>query len=228
MAIGLGRMFGFKIMENFNYPHTARSHGDFWRRWHISLSTWFRDYLYIPLGGNRKGPARKFINTLIVFTLVGLWHGADFNFLFFGFSCGVLLILESLIKEKTKKKFVVKKGIFQIFQSILAHLYCIVIMTSFFIYFRLDLKSSFSFYSSLFNFTRNTPVPIDALFLTDTRFYIFLVSAVLFSFPWWRKFNIPVNTATVSLKYILLLVLFILSFCTIATDAYNPFIYFRF
>jgi alginate O-acetyltransferase complex protein AlgI len=228
MAIGLGRMFGFKIMENFNYPLAVRSHGDFWRRWHISLSTWFRDYLYIPLGGSRKGPGRQFVNTVIVFTLVGLWHGADFNFIFFGFSCGILLILENLIKGKVKRFFTGKGRVFLIIQSVLAHAYCLCIMVTFVIYFRLDLKSSFSFYFNLFNFTRNIPVPIDVLYFTDTRFYIFLVFAVVFAFPWWRKFNFPVNAVTVSLKYVLLLVLFVLSFCTLATDAYNPFIYFRF
>ncbi|GHV31972.1 hypothetical protein AGMMS4952_21560 [Spirochaetia bacterium] len=100
MAIGLGRMFGFKIMENFDYPLISRTPSEFWRRWHISLSTWFRDYLYIPLGGNRKGPIRQIINTLIVFTLVGLWHGAEFNFIFFGFACGMFLIIEDPFKKK--------------------------------------------------------------------------------------------------------------------------------
>jgi alginate O-acetyltransferase complex protein AlgI len=228
MAIGLGRMFGFKIMENFNYPLAASSPSDFWRRWHISLSTWFRDYLYIPLGGNRKGLARQIFNILVVFTLVGLWHGADFNFIFFGFSCGVLLIVENLMKKKIRRRFTGKGRISLIIQSILAHVYCISIMIVLFIYFRLDLTESFSFYSNLFNFKRNIPVSIDILFLADTRFYIFLTFGVLFAFPWWRKINIPVNTATVSLKYICLFILFILSFCTIATDVYNPFIYFRF
>jgi hypothetical protein len=95
-------------------------------------------------------------------------------------------------------------------------------------FFRLDLKSSFSFYANFFNFTRNVPVPLDILLLTDTRFYILFVCAIAFSFPWWRKLHIPVNTVTVVAKYIALCILFVLSFGTLATDAYNPFIYFRF
>jgi alginate O-acetyltransferase complex protein AlgI len=228
MAIGLGRMFGFKIMENFNYPLAANSPSDFWSRWHISLSTWFRDYLYIPLGGNRKGPIRRIFNVLVVFSLVGLWHGAEFSFIFFGFSSGLLLILENLSKGKINDFFSSRVRSFSILQSVLAHVYCVGIFILFFMFFRLDLKSGFSFYANLFNFTRNVPVPIDVLFLTDTRFYILFSFAVLFSFPWWRKFIIPVNAGTASLKYLVLFFLFIVSFCTLATDAYNPFIYFRF
>jgi alginate O-acetyltransferase complex protein AlgI len=228
MAIGLGRMFGFRIMENFNYPLAAKSLNDFWRRWHISLSGWFKDYLYIPLGGSRKGPTRQAINMLIVFTLVGLWHGAEYNFIFFGFIVGLGLIFEKFLREKMNILFKKKNKLVLVIKSFLAHVFCCTIFIISFMYFRLDIKSSFSFYSSLFNFTRNVSVPIDVLFLTDTRFYIILAFAVLFAFPWWKKIHIVANTATVSLKYASLLGLFVLSFCTLATDAYNPFIYFRF
>ena len=94
MAVGLGRMFGFEFMENFNYPYIARSMTDFWRRWHISLSTWFRDYLYIPLGGNRRGRARTLVNLALVFFLCGLWHGASWTFAIWGLYHGLFLILE--------------------------------------------------------------------------------------------------------------------------------------
>jgi alginate O-acetyltransferase complex protein AlgI len=94
MAIGLGRMFGFRFPENFDRPYAARSMKDFWRRWHISLSTWFRDYLYIPLGGDRRGPARTVVNLLLVFALCGLWHGASLNFLLWGLWHGAFLLLE--------------------------------------------------------------------------------------------------------------------------------------
>ncbi len=94
MAIGLGRMFGFRFMENFNYPYMSKSIRDFWQRWHISLSTWFKDYLYIPLGGNRVGPARMYINLLIVFFLCGLWHGASWCFAIWGLWHGTFLIIE--------------------------------------------------------------------------------------------------------------------------------------
>jgi hypothetical protein len=113
-------------------------------------------------------------------------------------------------------------------KSFLCHTVNLVIIIVLFMFFRLDMKDSFSFYANFFKFTRKVPVPLDILFLTDTRFYIFFAAAIAFSFPWWRKLHIPLNTLTVSLKYIALIVLFVLSFCTLATDAYNPFIYFRF
>ncbi len=100
MAIGMGRFFGFRFSENFNYPYTARSVTDFWRRWHISLSTWFRDYVYIPLGGSRRSTGRTLLNLLIVWTLTGLWHGASWNFLLWGLYYGLLLILEKYVLDR--------------------------------------------------------------------------------------------------------------------------------
>ena len=104
MAIGLGRMFGFRFSENFNYPYLSRSIREFWRRWHISLSTWFRDYVYIPLGGNRKGTARTYLNLLIVFLLTGIWHGAGVTFILWGLYHGLLSIVERLGLGKLLKK----------------------------------------------------------------------------------------------------------------------------
>lgn len=100
MAIGLGRMFGFRFMENFNYPYLSKSVTEFWRRWHISLSTWFREYVYIPLGGNRKGKNRTYVNLFIVFCLTGLWHGASLNFVFWGIYYGILIVLERITGKK--------------------------------------------------------------------------------------------------------------------------------
>ncbi len=100
MAIGLGRMFGFRFMENFNYPYLSKSVTEFWRRWHISLSTWFRVYVYIPLGGNRKGVYRTYLNLFIVFCLTGLWHGAALNFVFWGIYYGILIVLERMTGKK--------------------------------------------------------------------------------------------------------------------------------
>ncbi len=104
MAIGLGRMFGFEFLENFNYPYIAKSITDFWRRWHISLSTWFRDYLYIPLGGNRKGVAKQIRNLLIVWFVTGLWHGASTNFILWGLYYFVLLVLERFVLRRVLEK----------------------------------------------------------------------------------------------------------------------------
>ena len=96
MAIGLGRMFGFEFLKNFDYPYVSQSVTEFWRRWHISLSAWFREYVYIPLGGNRRGPARQILNLLIVWALTGLWHGASWNFVLWGLYYALLLIAEKL------------------------------------------------------------------------------------------------------------------------------------
>jgi alginate O-acetyltransferase complex protein AlgI len=227
MAIGLGRMFGFKIMENFNYPLASTSLTEFWRRWHISLSTWFRDYLYIPLGGSRKGKARLTFNTLLLFSLVGLWHGAAYNFIFFGFVCGLVIILE---KSLNLKKFLNenKNELIRFIKETGAHIFYVSLCICLFMYFRLGVKDSFLFYSNMFSIGRVVPVPADVLFVTDKRFYIMLVFAIAFTFPWWRKLRLPNNILTVSIKYIVLLGLFALSFGTLTSDAYNPFIYFRF
>jgi D-alanyl-lipoteichoic acid acyltransferase DltB (MBOAT superfamily) len=228
MAIGLGRMFGFKIMENFDYPLAATTSENFWRRWHISLSTWFRDYLYFPLGGSRKGPFRQIVNTIIVFTLIGLWHGASFNFVFFGFACGLALILEKPVVDRINSICAGRGKVILCIKAVLAHCYSNGIRVLLFMYFRLDFQDGLSFYASLFNIGRKVSVPLDVLFLADTRFYIFLVAALAFSFPWWRKIRIPKNTLTISVKYALLWCLFAFSFGSLVTDAYNPFIYFRF
>ncbi|GHU84346.1 alginate O-acetylation protein [Spirochaetia bacterium] len=228
MAIGLGRMFGFRIMENFDYPFIATNSMDFWRRWHISLSSWFRDYLYIPLGGSRKGPARQIVNTLVVFTLVGLWHGASYNFVFFGFAAGLALILERPAIAGIDALCAGRGKAVRFIRTLLSHVYSNGIRVMLFMFFRLDLQGSFSFYASLFNAGRKAPVPLDVLLLTDMRFYIFFVAAIAFSFPWWRKLRMPDNSVATVLRYIALLCLFVLSFGTLTSDSYNPFIYFRF
>jgi alginate O-acetyltransferase complex protein AlgI len=149
MAIGLGKMFGFHILENFNYPYAAKSITDFWRRWHISLSTWFRDYLYIPLGGNRKGKTRTTINLFIVFLTTGLWHGAAFNFIFWGLGHGILLFLEKTFGKKICGIF--KNGFFK---TALSHIYTMGSVIFLWIFFRLGTKNSIYFIHSLF-----TPPP---------------------------------------------------------------------
>ncbi|MCB0376237.1 MAG: MBOAT family protein, partial [Sinomicrobium sp.] len=126
MAIGLGRMFGFHIAENFNFPYIARSIREFWRRWHISLSQWFRDYLYIPLGGNRRGPGRTYLNLLIVFVLTGLWHGASWNFLIWGLFHGFFMVIERLGLER----FLQKAG------AVAGHLYALLVIMLSWVFFR--------------------------------------------------------------------------------------------
>ena len=134
MAIGLGRMFGFKFLENFNYPYIAQSVTDFWRRWHISLSSWFRDYVYIPLGGNRVRPWKIYCNLFIVWTLTGFWHGASWTFLVWGFYYGVLIALERLFLGKLLAKL----------YRPLRHLYLLFIVMIGWVFFRAD-DFSYSF-----------------------------------------------------------------------------------
>ncbi len=127
MAIGLGKMFGFDFLENFNYPYLSRSAGEFWRRWHISLGTWFREYVYIPLGGNRKGTGRTCLNLFIVFAVTGLWHGASWNFIIWGVYYGVLLIAERLFLGKFLEKHL-----------IFSHLYAVLMFVFGWVAFRVD------------------------------------------------------------------------------------------
>ena len=126
MAIGLGKMFGFRFKENFNYPYISGSIQEFWRRWHISLSTWFRDYVYIPLGGNRKGRARTVMNKLTVFLLTGLWHGANWTFVVWGLFHGFFLLLEEFIPRLKK------------LPKVLGHIYTLLVVTLGFVVFRAD------------------------------------------------------------------------------------------
>ena len=128
MAIGLGRMFGFRIPENFNYPYVAASITEFWRRWHISLSTWFRDYLYIPLGGNRRGVGRTYLNLIVVFLLCGLWHGASWTFVVWGLFHGGFLILERLGLGRALRSA----------SAPVAHGYCLLTVTVGWVFFRAE------------------------------------------------------------------------------------------
>ena len=143
MACGLGNMFGFEFLKNFNYPYISKSITDFWRRWHISLSTWFKEYVYIPLGGNRKGVARQILNLLIVWGLTGLWHGASYNFIFWGLYYGILLIIE---------KFVLKRFLDKL-PLVIQHLYTIIIvLIGWGLFYFTDVNQLFAFMGDLFNF----------------------------------------------------------------------------
>jgi alginate O-acetyltransferase complex protein AlgI len=227
MAIGMGRMFGFHILENFDYPFISKTPTEFWRRWHISLSSWFRDYLYIPLGGNRKGFIRQIINLLIVYSLVGLWHGAEFHFIVFGLMSGAVIVLEKSFQSILNKLYGKGKAASTI-RSILAHIIALSYTVCIFMFFRLNIKDGLDFYCNLLDFTRKIPLSVDLLLLADTRFSVFFACGLAFSFPWWRKLHIPINGFTTALKYALLIVLLVLSIGRLATDAYNPFLYFRF
>lgn len=221
MAIGLGHMFGFKFLENFNYPYISKSVQEFWRRWHISLSTWFKEYLYIPLGGNRKGKYFTYINLLIVFFATGLWHGASFNFILWGLWHGLFLVIERIflgkILEKNKLKFI-------------NHIYVILVFVLGWVLFRAnDLKHALDLYKLMFSYK-------ESIFTVRYFFYpqtlVCFIFGILFSGLFQSLFPKIKEAIFSSRVYILESVIqFILLFICImylVNGTYNPFIYFRF
>ncbi|MDR1420580.1 MAG: MBOAT family protein [Treponema sp.] len=227
MAIGLGKMFGFNFLENFDYPYISKSIREFWKRWHISLSRWFMDYVYIPLGGNRKGRGRTVINLYIVFFITGLWHGASVSFILWGLGHGTLSFIERIFGGKIGA--VIKNGIIK---RTLAHIYTMACVVLLWVFFRLELRESVEFISNMFRYNNTQDHPELSL-LVDTRFYILLAAGIVLSAPWWRKIGAliqkgPLIEPVRIIKYGVCLCLLVLSMCSLASNAYNPFIYFRF
>jgi alginate O-acetyltransferase complex protein AlgI len=228
MAIGLGHMFGFRFPENFNYPYAARSLTEFWRRWHMSLSSWFRDYVYIPLGGNRGSPARTYANLVSVFLLCGLWHGASWTFVLWGALHGLFLVL-----ERTRFGKVV-----QALPRALQHVYALLVVCVGWVLFRAtDLVAAGHFLRALAGGAGFAPAshPV-SLFVTPSVALAGLIAA-LCSIPtlsWLRPGAAPAEPAPRApsawrwLSIPVLGVLFTLSASYLATASYNPFIYFRF
>jgi alginate O-acetyltransferase complex protein AlgI len=224
MAIGLARMFGFNILENFNYPYVAKTITEFWRRWHISLSSWFKDYLYIPLGGNRKGKLRTTINLFIVFFTTGLWHGAAVNFVFWGLGHGMLLFIEKTLGHKIASIIKNRK-----IAAFLGHVYTLISIVVLWVFFRLGILESFRFLRGIA--TLNHGSETFNLFIKpyiDPQLIVCLIAAVLFAFPWWRKITLLNMKDFTTVRYCILIILFILTICSLASGSYNPFIYFRF
>lgn len=219
MAIGLGRMFGFHFLENFNYPYAATSVTEFWRRWHISLSTWFRDYVYIPLGGSRRKAARVILNLLIVWGLTGLWHGASWNFLLWGLYFGLVLILEKFCLAKLLKKL--PKGIGWLYTMFLVVVGWVIF----------DLTDFSALGHTLCTMFRPVPTDWNALTAQDAMLLfsaVFLVPGVVFSFPVLRPLLRSEKTGAILVKNALCIVLLLLCIMQLLGKAYNPFIYFRF
>ncbi len=224
MAIGLGRIFGFHFLENFNYPYISKSITEFWRRWHISLSTWFRDYIYIPLGGNRKGIYRQILNLFIVWLLTGFWHGASYNFIIWGLYYFIFLMLE---------KFILKKY-FKNIPNIFKHIYTLIIILIGWIIFRSDnLTICLNFIKNLFSFNMNY---IENTIIYIETYYIYFILSIIFSIPIYPYIiNKITNIKNKKLKillevlhYTFLIIIFIISIMFLAKSSYNPFIYFRF
>lgn len=185
MARGLGNMFGFEFLKNFDYPYISKTITEFWRRWHISLGTWFREYVYIPLGGNRKGTKRMVINLLIVWFLTGLWHGASVNFILWGLYFGVILIIEKLFLMKYLQKL----------PAALQHLYSLfLIVIGWVIFYFEDMQLMGQFFNDLFN-PAGGLIGQEALVLVWSYLPL-LVAAVLASTPLAYKLYEKSNTAT--------------------------------
>ena len=216
MAIGMGRMFGFHFLENFNYPYASTTIKEFWRRWHISLSTWFRDYLYIPLGGNRKGRGRTWLNRFLVFFATGLWHGASWTFVLWGLWHGLFSVLEDSGALPVKR-----------FQGkLLGRVYTLLVVVLGFTLFRADtLAQAGAMFAAMFTgvglewagtaavCARLTPV-----------FLLTLAFALALSFPVSKRFQTKNDTVTFAGA----LVLLVLCMFNLSAGTFNPFIYFRF
>ncbi|MCI8587448.1 MAG: MBOAT family protein [Clostridia bacterium] len=220
MAIGLGKMFGFEFLENFNYPYIAKSITDFWRRWHISLSTWFRDYIYIPLGGNRVNKIKWLRNIMVVWFLTGLWHGAEWNFVIWGLYFGVLLIIEKVFLEKYLNKL----------PQIFARAYTLlIVMISFIIFNGEGVEQIFQNLGGLIG-TNGTPIISTESIYYFKSYFIIILIAIIGATP------IPKNIVNSNklkklvniLEPIYLLMIFIICTSYIIDGSFNPFLYFRF
>lgn len=240
MAIGLGHMMGFNFIENFNYPYISKSVQEFWRRWHISLSSWFRDYLYIPLGGNRKGKIRTYINLLIVFACTGFWHGAAWNFLVWGLFHGLFLVIERIgfkkvlageFKSLENKPKAAKAC--RITMTVIGHIYTMLIAIIGWVLFRAEtMGKAWQYLCTMFRFSDWGWVK--AVAQLDGYTLVILLLGVVCSFPIvpfvrekLRKYSWG-ETAVSIIGAVSMLTLLLLSiFCLTGSD-YNPFIYFRF
>ncbi|MBB3000781.1 MAG: MBOAT family protein [Paraburkholderia tropica] len=244
MAIGLARMFGFELTENFNYPYIATSIREFWRRWHISLSTWFRDYLYIPLGGNRASPFRVCLNLFTVFLLCGLWHGASWNFVVWGAFHGSLLVLERSRFGKTLDSL----------PKYVGWAYTLLMVMIGWVFFRAeDFAYACAYVGALFGFAHGSSIPPQIALYLNSQVLSTLVLGAILSTPvaislcrdWMERrfpshsneplpaFILAISGFTSNSAYLyvrLIMVFAVLTVCAaeLASGTYNPFIYFRF
>lgn len=229
MAIGLGKMLGFDFLENFNFPYVAKSIREFWRRWHISLSNWFRDYLYISLGGNRGSSQRTYFNLFIVFLLTGLWHGASWNFVIWGLIHGFFIIIERLGFDKILSKL-----------KLLQHVYTLLVVVIAWVFFRIEtFEGAIEYLKIMFVGTNaNNHYTFDMFLSPEVS--LTLILGLILSFNGLNRFykylntfvgieNKPkLKTSVDFLYYIGLLILLMYCIMNVASGSYNPFIYFRF
>ncbi len=224
MAIGLGRMFGFHFLENFNYPYISKSISEFWRRWHMSLSSWFRDYVYIPLGGNRKGTIILVRNIFIVWALTGIWHGANWTFVIWGLMYGIMLIIEKLFLTKHLEKM----------PSILQRIYVLfTVMISFIIFNANSIGEAWNNIIGLFGANGESLINASTVYYLKS-YLVVLVIAIIGSTPLLKNIIEKLKTKTNANKIINLLEpiamasILIIVTAYLVDNSYNPFLYFRF
>lgn len=222
MAIGMGHMLGFDFLENFNYPYVSCSVQEFWRRWHISLSSWFRDYLYIPLGGNRRGKVRTYINLIIVFACTGLWHGASFSFIVWGLWHGLFLVIERLGFKKALDKL----------PKFIGWIYTMLVVLVGWVFFRADtLSAAMKYLGEMFSFSGGVA---NGMTQFDNLSFIITVIAIVLCTPVYQFLKGKLEKtdggkkAAFVIGAVLATGLFILSVIFLTGSGYNPFIYFRF
>lgn len=220
MAIGLAKLFGFDFPENFNFPYIATSVKEFWQRWHLSLSFWFKDYLYIPLGGSKKGKIKTYRNLFIVFLCTGIWHGASWNFILWGCMHGTLVILERMFLLKLLSK-----------SRLISHFYLMLVIITSWLFFTVEDFGKILIYLKKMYLISGTKgiLPIN-VFMSYEQCSI-LILAIIFSVPWHRIITFQNSRVKQIITYanlFFLMLLFLLSIINLASETYNPFIYYRF
>ncbi|MGN1206152.1 MAG: MBOAT family O-acyltransferase [Eubacterium sp.] len=223
MAIGLGAMFGFTFLENFNYPYESKSITEFWRRWHISLGTWFREYVYIPLGGNRRGVGCQILNLAIVWFLTGLWHGAYYNFVLWGVYYGILLILEKIVLKKVLDKLPAAFG----------HIYTMLfVIVGWSIFSWQDMADGVGYMRTMFFQSGSGLADQQTMYLLLSHAALIIIG-IVGSLSFVKRFLIrvafPEDTVRREIAAIvLIMVLFVACVALLVNSSYNPFLYFRF
>ncbi len=219
MAIGLGLIFGFHFNENFNYPYIAKSVQEFWKRWHISLSTWFRDYLYIPLGGNRRGKYRTYLNLAIVFLVTGIWHGAAWQFLVWGVLHGIFMLIERAGFGKVLRKI----------PAVFSRLYTLVVVLVAWVFFRADnLSHALKYIKNMFSFNFSDFGNVQVLSRFNNLFFIVGIIALLATTPIFKRLGESKLGKIEWLSRSCYILLFVISIVYLSGLTYNPFIYFKF
>ena len=224
MAIGLGKILGFEFLENFNYPYISKSITEFWRRWHISLGSWFRDYVYIPLGGNRVGKLKLIRNIFIVWMLTGLWHGANWTFIVWGILFGIMLIIEKTFLLKILEKL----------PKLFQHVYVLlIVLISFIIFNAKDMQQAFHQIIGLFGAKGEAIINNYTMYYLKSYFVI-MVIAIIGATPFLKnkisklKENVKFRKILNILEPIVLTALLLFVTAYLVDNSYNPFLYFRF